>query len=575
MKKILTLLFAVVTVAAFAAPQQPMLKQKMQQQHAKAVVEKAQMGERVNMLKDTKAYTDPIDTLYYPPVGSFFIAPFVSATGGYSGYSAMLIPGGLDLTWRNLTTGYDGTYTWWWYDAVLDPDYYSESTDTELVTSWRNDGGYWNAPRLYLGEVTTGQETYYQQEAGVQHGGKMELDPYEDGSLLTTMNQFYAWDANRDFQWLGCVGAGTDADQINFWESWIPAMQGYGELDSAIDYAKIVRYVQLFDYPGKPYSFSRIELLARANAQKGDVLTAKVCRVEDHTIQMDTPIAEATYVFPASITTDESCVVQFYFEKYDPDLDLTMEDWITVDGDMCIVIEGADKLSQFYPLNSGILREVYRLHPELSEEHAYCEWEFYSNGELFDDAFWPAGAGYVWGDQDQEDVYYLPDYFQLSINAQFAFIEDDETAAVEETIPAEGGTFTFTVRASEPYDAWTAENMPEGVEVTAQDMFDEESGEYACVTNLTVTVASNTNATVVYTLPGTEFKLIIGDGGGSTVVPGDVDGDGHVTAGDITLLYNVMLNNDYTGVVNGDQDGDGNITAGDVTFIYNILLGTN
>ena len=57
------------------------------------------------------------------------------------------------------------------------------------------------------------------------------------------------------------------------------------------------------------------------------------------------------------------------------------------------------------------------------------------------------------------------------------------------------------------------------------------------------------------------------------VVPGDVDGDGFVTAGDITLLYNIMLNNDYTGVVNPDQDGDGNVTAGDVTFIYNILLG--
>jgi hypothetical protein len=61
--------------------------------------------------------------------------------------------------------------------------------------------------------------------------------------------------------------------------------------------------------------------------------------------------------------------------------------------------------------------------------------------------------------------------------------------------------------------------------------------------------------------------------GGIVVVPGDVDGDGFVTAGDITLLYNIMLNNDYTGVVNADQDGDGNITAGDVTFIYNILLG--
>ena len=62
---------------------------------------------------------------------------------------------------------------------------------------------------------------------------------------------------------------------------------------------------------------------------------------------------------------------------------------------------------------------------------------------------------------------------------------------------------------------------------------------------------------------------------GNPVVPGDVDGDGSVTAGDITLLYNIMLNNDYTGVVNGDQDGDGVITAGDVTAIYNILLGTS
>lgn len=57
-------------------------------------------------------------------------------------------------------------------------------------------------------------------------------------------------------------------------------------------------------------------------------------------------------------------------------------------------------------------------------------------------------------------------------------------------------------------------------------------------------------------------------------VPGDVDGDGTVTAGDITLLYNILLNGDYTGVVNGDQDGDSSITAGDITAVYNILLGS-
>lgn len=57
------------------------------------------------------------------------------------------------------------------------------------------------------------------------------------------------------------------------------------------------------------------------------------------------------------------------------------------------------------------------------------------------------------------------------------------------------------------------------------------------------------------------------------VVAGDVDGDGSVTAGDITALYNWLLSDDASSIVNGDQDGDGNITAGDITAVYNILLG--
>ena len=53
----------------------------------------------------------------------------------------------------------------------------------------------------------------------------------------------------------------------------------------------------------------------------------------------------------------------------------------------------------------------------------------------------------------------------------------------------------------------------------------------------------------------------------------DVNGDGVVTAADVTALYDIMLNNDYSNVVNGDQNGDGEITAADITTIYNILLG--
>ncbi len=61
---------------------------------------------------------------------------------------------------------------------------------------------------------------------------------------------------------------------------------------------------------------------------------------------------------------------------------------------------------------------------------------------------------------------------------------------------------------------------------------------------------------------------------GPVAVPGDVNGDGEVTAADVTALYDYLLNNDTSHLVNGDQTGDGEITAGDVTAVYNILLGS-
>ena len=57
------------------------------------------------------------------------------------------------------------------------------------------------------------------------------------------------------------------------------------------------------------------------------------------------------------------------------------------------------------------------------------------------------------------------------------------------------------------------------------------------------------------------------------VIPGDVNGDGEVTATDVTLLYNILLSDDWSGAIYADQDGDGHITSSDVTSVYNILLG--
>lgn len=62
---------------------------------------------------------------------------------------------------------------------------------------------------------------------------------------------------------------------------------------------------------------------------------------------------------------------------------------------------------------------------------------------------------------------------------------------------------------------------------------------------------------------------------GEEAIPGDVNGDGTVTAADVTALYDYLINIDNSHLVNGDQNGDGEITAADVTAIYNILLGIN
>lgn len=56
-------------------------------------------------------------------------------------------------------------------------------------------------------------------------------------------------------------------------------------------------------------------------------------------------------------------------------------------------------------------------------------------------------------------------------------------------------------------------------------------------------------------------------------VYGDVNGDGTVTASDVTELYNYFLNGDLTYAATCDVDGDGTITSYDITELYNILLG--
>lgn len=95
--------------------------------------------------------------------------------------------------------------------------------------------------------------------------------------------------------------------------------------------------------------------------------------------------------------------------------------------------------------------------------------------------------------------------------------------------------------------------------------FDAEDiqSEGHLLATLTATMGSETHTV--------KIKFTYGEQ--DTPIPGDVNGDGDVTAADITSLYDFLLNGDNSSLVNGDQDGDGTITAGDITTVYSILLG--
>ncbi|MBR5086954.1 MAG: carbohydrate-binding domain-containing protein [Muribaculaceae bacterium] len=111
-------------------------------------------------------------------------------------------------------------------------------------------------------------------------------------------------------------------------------------------------------------------------------------------------------------------------------------------------------------------------------------------------------------------------------------------------------------------------NLNNGSEVsypTTDLMLKFENGQLVASNN-GVQAGSNSLSNVLQMMFG------LGSEGGQAL-PGDVDGDGNLTAGDITALYNFLLNGDDSSLVNGDQDGDGEITAGDVTFVYSLLLG--
>ncbi len=90
-------------------------------------------------------------------------------------------------------------------------------------------------------------------------------------------------------------------------------------------------------------------------------------------------------------------------------------------------------------------------------------------------------------------------------------------------------------------------------------------------TNVTI---KNVDGTATIALAEVQDMYFSNEAGGDDLIRGDVDGDGKVAIGDVTVLINYLLTGDATGInVDAiDCNQDGNESIADVTALINFLL---
>ena len=145
--------------------------------------------------------------------------------------------------------------------------------------------------------------------------------------------------------------------------------------------------------------------------------------------------------------------------------------------------------------------------------------------------------------------------------------------------PVTGVTFALRPNGGKiSYRAVTPDSVPANVLTTIDLPIDQwidadDMGNYPIqLTYVQITLGKSTPGQQ-YTMLIPGMEVVYRNAPVSAAVMGDVNGDGEVTAVDITALYNYLLNGDETYLATSDLNGDGQVTSVDVTIIYNILLG--
>ena len=218
------------------------------------------------------------------------------------------------------------------------------------------------------------------------------------------------------------------------------------------------------------------------------------------------------------------------------------------------------------------LKRVYPIDPDLDVD----TWSFNMSGgknvvaEPLDNGMkisYTGSSGRTFYLRMNKDItlWSLPDTLRVRINPGEA--------------PVTGVTFALRPNGGKiSYPAVTPTAVPAGVETTLDLPIDQwidasDISNYPIRLSYIQVTMGKSVAGQQYTMLIPGMEVVYRNAPVSAAVMGDVNGDGEVTAVDITALYNYLLNGDETYLATSDLNGDGQVTSVDVTIIYNILLG--
>ena len=585
MKKIITLMIAVITVASsFAAV--TVKKVSRGEKVAPAVTRVAQQRVKVSQLVTAPVKSDVkskaivkaptrnaaedytwADSAYVFPTGTFFAGLF--SENGEWGYNytfpSCIIPPGVEVEFAASSLGDNWEYflSGWDDEAEI-------ATGKTLKGTFNYDGATSYADAPYL---TQHGDSIFQANYAVHYGGSGSMFSSADGEFSEMLGFHDVNDPDFDLSpVLALLKKDAYADGDAFWTK-----QSAEEL--GVDNLVVTGCGEFISKPVAPLTLSKVNFATLLAGSKGATMSCLVLPVNDGVVDLENPLAtgECKLEKDYPVTDGSLNVYEASFELMHLDAEgLESNEPILIDQDVVVVINFDDDRFEYMRPYGWFRNEQ----PSLN----------------------PVGVtmlnGFVGGEQTgtfiQSNAFKYTDGSVLvgaCLTYDFAYqqlVPDAESYA----IPAEGGEVEANFISTVPADEWYLGEapdyeIPEWLSVQSTDYVFHYSNVtdvdlYAGERKLTFSAdalpegETGRSFDLRITFPGMDKVIRITQG---EVAPefakGDVNGDGAVGAADIACLVNVLAGLEDEAKYEGRADvtGDGAVSAADIAAIVNILAG--